>query len=149
MKNFYERLSSGKRVGVHPGHRQRLTPNALKTTSVAQFDVRDRDDFDHDVNYTEPVGHITTSGQSAPVRARRPAAARWGGGHLVAPLVRQPTNCGRTGPSVGGRENDAGGSRIGTGERPRRRAPADGRPGRARAGKRPFAETTDKNRLNR
>ncbi len=95
--------------------------NALQTMTadqinayLAQFDVWDRNDFDHDGNYSEPDGYIdhfqavhSGEGEEAGGGAQG-ADAIWSHRWYV-----NPTDYGLTGPMVGGAENKAGGARIG------------------------------------
>ncbi len=81
---------------------------------LAQFDVWDRNDFDHDGNYNEPDGYIdhfqavhAGEGEDAGGGAQGEDAI-WSHRWYV-----NPTDYGVTGPTVGSQENRAGGSRIG------------------------------------
>jgi immune inhibitor A len=95
--------------------------NARKTMTdeqvnayLAQFDVWDRNDFDHDGNYDEPDGYIdhfqavhAGEGEDAGGGAQGEDAI-WSHRWYV-----NPTDFGLTGPSVGAQDNKAGGARIG------------------------------------
>jgi immune inhibitor A len=81
---------------------------------LAQFDVWDRYDYDHDGNYDEPDGYID---HFQAVHAGEGEEA--GGGAQGADAIWShrwyvnPTDYGVTGPTVAGQENKAGGTRIG------------------------------------
>ena len=95
--------------------------NALKTMSadqidayLAQFDVWDRNDFDHDGNYNEPDGYIDH------FQAVHSGEGEEGGGGAQGEdaiwshrWYVNPTDYGLTGPSIGDQANKAGGARIG------------------------------------
>jgi immune inhibitor A len=96
--------------------------NAVKTMTtdqinsyLAQFDVWDRNDFDHDGNYDESDGYID---HFQAVHAGE--GEEGGGGAQGADAIWShrwfvnPTDFGVTGPTVGGQQNLAGGARIGT-----------------------------------
>ena len=93
---------------------QTMTPDQVNAY-LAQFDVWDRNDFDHDGDYNEPDGYVdhyqavhAGEGEEAGGGAQGEDAI-WSHRWYV-----NPTDYGLTGPTVGGQENKAGGARIGT-----------------------------------